>query len=208
MKKKLLSQKELHEKLWWWKHEKNRAEMEWLKNHGLELAARNYELMRRSPDGGQFQQTYLNLDGGNKTTAAVAWTNPIEMPNRVVFDLQKSEEAGWTSARPHLQWNLRLSDRVLRKVFIEYINQHRFAQKVVTSNTPKGKKNRPPSWLYVEYLDMKRNKISDMDDSQRGMASKAEELAIQLFAEFNQAEIKKEKNENMWGIDFNFNGFS
>ena len=198
-KNKLLTLKKL-QKTWWWKREENRSEMERLKIHGYELAARNYELMRRSPNAGEYQQNYLRLDRENKTVASIAWVNPYEMPNRNVFDLQKQEEIGWTSARPHYQWNLRLSDRALTKAFLFYINQHRTVQKIASSNSPKGKKNRPPSWLYIEYLDMRQNGIGGMDDSQRGMASRAEEMAAQFLSEFKRAEIKKDEIAQKWFV--------
>ncbi len=197
MKDKLLTLKEL-EKTWWWKHKENRPEIERLKIHGYELAARNYELMRRSPNAGEYRQNYLELNRENKTVAGIAWANPLEMPNRNVFDIQKQEEIGWTSARPHYQWNLRLSDRALTKAFLFYIKQHRNVQQIFSSKSPKEKKNRPPSWKYVEFLDMKRNGIGGMDDSQRGMASKAEAMAAQFLSEFKIALIKKGGIANKW----------
>jgi hypothetical protein len=173
MKDRLLTLKELEENLWWWKRKEKRADLERIKLFGYELVARNYELMRRSPNAGEYQQNYLHLDRENKTATAMAWGNPNEFPNRQIFDLQKQEEIGWTSARPHLQWNLRLSDRALIKAFLEYIGQHRNVQKISGSSSLKGKPaNKPPSWLYIEFLDMRQNEISGMDDSQRGMASK------------------------------------
>jgi hypothetical protein len=122
------------------------------------------------------------------------------MPNRNVFDIQKQEETGWTSARPHYQWNLRLSNRALTKAFLFYINQHRNVQQVFSSKSPKGKKNRPPSWQYIECLDMKRNKVGGMDDVERGMASKAEQMAVLLFEEFKRAEIKKNERGKNWVV--------
>ncbi len=179
-----------------------------LKFYGSELAARNYELMRRASGGGQFERTYLKLDRENKTATAVAWSNPSDFPNRQVFDLQKQEEIGWTSARPHLQWNLRLSDRALIEAFLEYINQHRNVQKISRNSSLRGQPaNKPPSWLYIECLDMRRNKISDMDDSQRGMASKAEEMAAQFLSEFKIALVKKAEIAKKWGFYDPFDDF-
>ncbi len=199
MKNKLLTLKKLEKDLWWWKRKENHAEMEHIKIGGFELAARNYELMRRCANVSEFEQTYLKLDRENKTTTTVAWANPNEFPYRQIFDLQKQEEIGWTSVRQHFQWNLRLSDRVLEKAFLEYINQHRNIQKISRNSSLKGKKNRPPSWLYVEFLDMRRNKIGGYD---AGMASKAEEMAIQFLDEFRRAEKKRDEIAEKWGLIF------
>ena len=54
--------------------------------------------------------------------------------------MQKQEEIGWTSPRPHIQWNLRLSDRDLKKAFLEYVRQHRNVQNVPQNSSLKGKK--------------------------------------------------------------------
>lgn len=199
MKKKSLTLKELEEGSWWWKCKENRAEMERLKIYGFELAARNYELMRRCPNVSEFERTYLKLDRENKTTTIVAWANPNEFPYRQIFDLQKQEEIGWTSVRQHFQWNLRLSDRILTEAFLEYINLHRNVQKIPRNSSLKGKKNRPPSWLYVECLDRKRNKIGGYDT---GIASKAEKMAIQFLAEFKRAQVKRDEIAKKWGLVF------
>ena len=74
--------------------------------------------------------------------------------------------------------------------FRRRLNQHRNAQKISLSQPLRGKKNRPPTWDYVECLDKKRNKIGNMDDVERGMASKAEQLAIRCLDEFKLAQIK------------------
>ncbi|MGD0349415.1 MAG: hypothetical protein ABSB84_03765 [Verrucomicrobiota bacterium] len=209
MKDKLLTLKELEENLWWWKRKENRADLERIKLFGYELAARNYELMRRSPNAGEYQENYLHLGRENKTATAIAWGDPNEFPNRVVFDLQKQEEIGWTSARPHLQWNLQLSNRTLIKAFLEYITQHRNVQKISGSSSLKGKPaNKPPSWLYIEFLDMRQNEISGMDDSQRGMASKAEDMAAQFLSEFKIAMAKKDEMVKEMGFYEGYDDFS
>lgn len=191
MKDKLLTVKELREQLWWWKRNEHRAELERIKLLGYELAARNYELMRRSENAGEFQQNYLHLDRESKTATALAWGNPNELPNRQVFDLRTQEETGWTSVCPHLQWNLRLSKRALTAAFLEYINQQQKKQNVFSNSSLKGKPgNRPKSWLYIEYLDMRRNNITGYDC---GMASKAEKLAAQFLSEFKITMAKKDE---------------
>jgi hypothetical protein len=158
---------------------------------GYVLAARNYELMRRAPGGGEFDKNYLELNREDKTTTAIAWINRNELPYRQTFDAQRPEE-GWTTY-PHFQWNLRLSDRILKKAFMDYINQQRTAQKISPSHPLQGKRNRPPTWEYVECLDKKRNKIGNMGDVERGLASKAEQLAIRCFEEFKLAQVKKDE---------------
>jgi hypothetical protein len=201
MKTKLLTLRELEENVWWWKRDENRTELERIKLFGFEVSARNYELMRRSKDAGEYRQNYLDLDRENKTTTAVAWANPKMLPKRQVFDLRKQEEIGWTSAQPHFQWNLQLSNRVLKKAFQEYIDWQRKHQNISGEFSLKGKKgNRPDSWRYIEHLDMKRNKIKDMGDSERGMASKAEEMAAQYLSEFKIAIIEKSKIAKRWGF--------
>jgi hypothetical protein len=187
MENKLLTLKELEE-TWWWRHEENREELKRMKLFGYVLAARNYELMRRAPGGGEFNKNYLELNRTEKTTTAIAWINRDELPYRQTFDL-KNPEKGWTTYPP-LQWNLRLSDRILKKAFLDYINQHRNAQKIALSHPLRGKRNRPPTWDYVECLDKKRNKIWNMDDVERGMASKAEQLAIRCLEEFKLVQVK------------------
>jgi hypothetical protein len=198
MENKLLTIQEL-EKTWWWKRPENHPELERIILFGYELAARNYELMRRAPNGGEFSQNYLELSREDKTTTSVAWAKPNEFPMRQVFDPQK-QEMGWTSVRPQLQWNLQLSDRILKKAFLDYVNQQRNAQAISFAHPLKGKKNRPPTWQYVELLDMQRNKIGNMGDSERGMASKAEQLTTQLFDEFKRAEVRKNEIGKGWMV--------
>ena len=187
MKDNLLTLEELEE-TWWWRREENRKELERMKLFGYLLAARNYELMRRAPGGGEFNKKYLELNRVEKTTAAIAWINRDEIPYRQTFDLKRPVD-GWTTYPP-LQWNLRLSERILKRAFWDYINQQRNAQKIALSHPLKGKRNRPPTWDYVECLDKKRNKMGNMNDVERGMASKAEQLAIRCLDEFKQAQVK------------------
>jgi hypothetical protein len=161
--------------------------------------------MRRTPTGNEYERTYLNLDRETKTTTAVAWAKPNDFPYRQVFDMQKQEEIGWTSAWPHIQWNLRLSERDLKKAFLIYINQHRNVQNVSGNSSLKGKKNRPPSWTYIQCLDMKRNKISGYDT---GVASKAEVMAVKFLEEFKQAIIVRDETAKKWGFIDDLEGFA
>jgi hypothetical protein len=47
---------------------------------------------------------------------------------------------------------------------------------------------------------MKRNKVGGMDEIERGMASKAEQMAVLLFEEFKRAEIKKKERGKNWVV--------
>ena len=196
MKQKLRTLKQL-EKNWWWKRPENFPKLENIRLFGYELAARNYELMRRAPNALKFSQNYLELNREDKTTASIAWTKPNEFPYRQIFDPQK-REIGWSNPHPHVQWNLRLSERTLKKAFWDYIIQQRKSQNLSEKYSAKGKKNRPPTWQYVELLDQQQNKIGNMGDSERGMASKAEQMAINLFDEFKRAEMKKNEIGKDW----------
>jgi hypothetical protein len=198
MKQKLLTLKQL-EKSWWWKRPENLPKLENIRLFGYELAARNYELMRRAPDAGQFSQNYLELSREDKTTASIAWANPNEFPYRQIFDSEK-REVGWSNPHPHIQWNLRLSARILKKAFWDYITQQRKFQNLPEKYSAKGKKNRPPTWRYIELWDRQRTKTKNMGDSERGMASKAEQLATQLFDEFKRAEIRKNEIGKDWMV--------
>ncbi len=206
MDNKLLTLQELEE-TWWWRRDENRTELERMKLFGYVLAARNYELMRRSPGGGAFKQNYLKLNREDKTTTAIAWANPDDFPYRQIFDPLKPE-AGWTNPHPPIQWNLRLSKRTLKNAFFDFIDQHRNLQKVFPGQPLKGKRNRPPTWDYIEFLDMKRNKIGNMGDSERGMASKAERLAVRYLDEFKHAQIKKDEIARNWVLHDLFDDFS
>jgi hypothetical protein len=70
-----LSLKEIR-KNWWWKRREIRRDglggVDWPL---VEESARNYELMRRSKNGGRFTQTYLELCRAGKTIVHTLWVN-------------------------------------------------------------------------------------------------------------------------------------
>ena len=116
-----------------------------------EEAARNYELMRRSAKGKQFNQTYLELSREGKTIVAKLWVNWAQAPYRMVVNRSQFDETGWTPIyeNQHRQWNLRLSDKKLMDEFIREIKVLREIQKIPTPRRNKGKKHRGVSWKLI-----------------------------------------------------------
>lgn len=199
MKKKLLSLEEL-KKSWWW----NRDEIcrngvpgiDWPK---AEIAARNYELARRSINGKKLPLTYLELGREGKTLAARLWVNWLKHPYRVVSNREQFKEIGWTPVNneyQHRQWNLRLPDKKLMDEFIREIKNLREIQKIPAPRRNEGEKHRGVSWKMIEILDRKQNRIDKLDDTERHQASVAQKLAKKYFKEYERA-----LNEFLAGIN-------
>jgi hypothetical protein len=142
MKDKSLKRDEI-EKSWWWRHEdilKNGAPgVDWER---VEEAARNYELLRRWPDGAKFTPNYLTLDPEQKTIIHVLWINNHDLPNRYVWNPEQHEEKGWTPIieNRRRQWNLNAPDKVLLNEFMREIRTLREIQKIPDRHWNKGKK--------------------------------------------------------------------
>ncbi len=192
MKDKLLSLKEIR-KNWWW----NRAEIRRDGVRGVdwplvEESARNYELMRRSKNGKQFTQTYLELCREEKTIVSRLWLNWGQAIRREAIRREQYNEKGWTPfyETEHRQWNLRMADNLLIKEFISEIRLLRKIQKVRRKHPLTGKKHRGVSWKLVEILDRKQNGIGKFNASQRHTLSEAQRRAEIYFVEYNCALTK------------------
>ena len=174
--------RELRTKVWWWR----RGEIRHAFKNPLEPTrftcsfsqpaeriARNYELMRRSNSGGMFAENYLELSRTDRTIAYTIWGAPYEPPYRQIFDPNpKPESLGWTVSPHRIEWNLFLDDKTLTKVFLEYINQYRFAQKISPPHPLKGKKVRGASWNYIEIMDcIKFGIVTKPNPGQRSAAA-------------------------------------
>jgi hypothetical protein len=62
--------------IWWWNRpEIRRKGVNGVRWNAVEEAARNYELLRRSPNGKQFSKSYLELDLNERTLIHVLWGN-------------------------------------------------------------------------------------------------------------------------------------
>lgn len=189
--------RELRTKIWWWRwgeirhafkypHEKNRFGFSF--DGTAEEIARNYELMRRSPDGEMFPENYLELSRNARTIAYAIWGAPYEPPYRQIFDPNKKHALlGWTDDPHRIEWNLFLDDKALTTAFLEYINLYRNVQKISPPHPLKGKKFRL-SWNYIEILDcIKFGVVKRPNGSQRSTASVARRLAKKFFDAYHEA---------------------
>lgn len=123
MKDKLSSLKEIRKNWWWNRKEIRRDGVSGVDWPMVEEAARNYELMRRSPRGKQFTQTYLELCREGKRIVHTLWVDNGKWAYRHVTNPSQFEEIGWTPVyeNQHRQWNLRLADVLLQREFIREI---------------------------------------------------------------------------------------
>ncbi len=189
MKGKLLSLKDIRNN-WWWKRKE-------IRRHGVrgvdwpaaEEAARNYELMRRSKNGQQFTQTYLELCREGKTIVHTLWVNYGQWAYRHVTNPSQFKEIGWTPIyeNQRIQWNLRLVDKKLIDEFIREIRILREIQKIPIPRRNRGEKHRGVSWKLIEILDRKQNGIGKLTDSERHTASVAQRRAEKYFVEYERA---------------------
>lgn len=191
MKDKLLTLKELKEKVWWWKRKEIRRDgvrgVDW---PVVEAAARNYELLRRSPRGKQFAKTYLELVPDERSVIHGLWATWSQGAYRPVTNPSQFNEIGWTpvvSQYQHRQWNLRLADKTLIDEFIREIRLLRQFQKIPAPHANKGKKPRGVSWKPIEILDRKQNGIGKFNDSERHTLSDARRRAKKYFVEYRRA---------------------
>lgn len=199
MKRKAITLDELPES-WWW----NRAEtlgevarqIDW---PVVEESARNYELLRRSPNGKQFGKTYLELIPDEKRIVHGLWATWKLGAYRPVWNPKLFHETGWTPVDgqyQHRQWNLRMADKYLIEEFIREIRLYRQFQKIPTPHPNKGKKHRGISWKLVEVLDRKLNGIGKFDDGERHMLTDAKRRAEKYCAQYENALDQWKNNPN------------
>jgi len=189
MKDKSLSPNEV-KKNWWWKRKEILCEvMRTVDWPAAEEAARNYELMRRSPKGKQFTQAYWELCRDGKTIVHTLWANNGQWAYRLVTNPSQFKEIGWTPIyeNQRIQWNLRLVDKKLIDEFIREIRVLREIQKISTPRRNRGEKHRGVSWKLIEMLDRKQNGIGKLTDSERHTASVAQRRAEKYFVEYECA---------------------
>jgi hypothetical protein len=218
MKNKLLTLEELKNGVWWWRQKQFRKAKTGRGVPGLPFdysdasgkrVARNYELMRRDPNGKKFtgNKNYLEITRDERTVAYVIWGTPPETAYRFALGSQMANERGWTETDARIQWNLRLTDGALTAQFIEYINGWRRSQKIRPKRFLKGKKNRGVSWRSVEILDRQINGLGKLNASERHTASEARKSAAIFFDEFRRQCKKYAKNaklESEYGTIANF----
>jgi hypothetical protein len=197
MKTKSLTLNEIRE-CWWWNGEEIRREgvrrVAWPL---VEEAARNYELMRRSPKGKQFVKTYLKLIPDEKRIVHCLWVNWAQLPYRFANPSQ-FQEKGWTPfyENQRVQWNLLMTDKKLIDTFIREIRLLREIQKIPKPRRNEGEKHRGVSWKSVEVLDRKQNGIGKLTDSERHIASVAKRQAEEYFVEYERALDEWHNNQN------------
>lgn len=164
----------------------------------VQEAARNYELMRRSPRGKQFTRTYLELGRDGWTVVHGAWPNWPKAPYRFVTDRSQFEEKGWTPIyeNQHRQWNLRLSVSDLIKGFSREIRLLQKIQKIRPPHPLEGQKFHGGSWKLVEVLDCKLNGIGPLNSSERHTLSEAKTDAEKYFKDYKRALAKWKKIKN------------
>jgi|GEM_PF-635068 hypothetical protein len=196
--KNKLTLKDIRKKWWWKRKEILRAvktEVDW---PAVEEAARNYELMRRSPKGKQFTQAYWQLSREGKTIVHTLWVNYGQGTYRNVTNSSQFTEIGWTPVyeNQRRQWNLRQADNLLIKEFIREIKALRTIQKIHPQHPLKGEHFRGASWTLIELLDRKQNGIGKFNESQRHTISEAKRRAKKYFSQYKNALAKQEKIPN------------
>jgi hypothetical protein len=177
-------------KTWWWR---KRDVLRLLPTRfdwpAVEVAARNYELMRRSPQGRQFVKTYIELGPDVWTLVHRLWCTWKTPVLRIAWRREDYEEIGWTpvNEHQHMQWNLRAADKHLIDEFIREIRLLREIQKIEPPSHPlKGKKYRGVSWRLVEILDEKESGAK-LNDSDRHTLSRAQRSAGTYFVDYTAA---------------------
>ncbi|MGH7993396.1 MAG: hypothetical protein ACREDQ_07765 [Limisphaerales bacterium] len=193
MKKKPPTLREL-KKSWWWRRRKIRrrlaCDVDW---PVVEEAARNYELMRRSPMGKQFAKAYWELGQGEKPVVHGLWAKRFKTAYRCATRREQYNERGWTAVdeTEHRQWNLRLADKDLIDEFIQQIRILRIVQKIRPQHTQKGEKHRGVSWRYIEILDrMKCPHRKLFSAGERHMASIGRRRAARYFSQYSRALVE------------------
>jgi len=190
MEKKPFPPKEL-QKSWWWRQKEIRRNgvngVDW---PAAEIAARNYELLRRSPAGKGFDKSYLQLSRDELMVIHALWVTPTKRPYRYAFNRKEYQEKGWTPIfeNQHRQWNLRLADKTLIVEFIREIRLLRKIQKIRPQHPLKGQKYRGVSWRYIEILDRMASAYKKpFSASDRHMASVARRDAIKYANQYKRA---------------------
>jgi hypothetical protein len=198
MENELLTLKEFG-KNWWWKQNDILQKLIWEVNWPVvEEAARNYELMRRSPKGKKFAQAYWQLCREGKTIVHTLWVNWPKWTHRFAANRSQYQEIGWTPVyeNQHRQWNLRLADKKLIDEFIREIRLLREIQKIPTPRRNKGEKHRGVSWKLIEFLDRKQNGIGKFSASERHTIAEAKRRAEKYFVEYECALEDWKNNPN------------
>jgi hypothetical protein len=190
------------QKSWWWNREDIRRNgVEGVTWPIVEIAARNYEIMRRLPEGKQYASTYLELNGEDKMIVHQLWVTWEDHPMRTAFSPKDYLETGWTpvSEGVHRQWNLRLADKTLIDAFIKEIRQIRESQKIIPKHPNKGKKNRGVSWRYVELLDCEASRDGEpLNGADRHMVSEARKMGARYAKEYREALAEWKNRPNPW----------
>jgi hypothetical protein len=181
---------EFNTHIWWW----NRPEIRRKGVYGVnwdevEETARNYELLRRSPQGKRFTKSYLELDRNEKTVVHALWGNWAKAIYRMVTDRKQFSEKGRTPIfdNEHRQWNLRRSDSDLIKNFMAEIRTLRKMHKIPTPPPLKGGKYGAISWKLVEVLDRNQQGIGKLNASERSTLSDAKGRARKCYNQYKRA---------------------
>jgi hypothetical protein len=189
MKQKSLTLEELAKSWWWNREDIHRDGVTGVDWPLVKEAARNYELMRRSPKGKQFTQTYLELDREGRSIVHTLWPNWSHSIYRFVRDHNQFTETGWTPIYENQfrQWNLRLADKKLTDEFIREIRLLREIQKIPVPRRNRRENHRGASWKLIEILDRKQNGIGKFNDSERHTLTEAQRRAEKYFVEYERA---------------------
>ena len=186
-------------KQWWWKRKE-------IRRHGpenvgwqdVEIAARNYELMRRAPNAKEFTKTYLELNRDERTFIHCLWCNWQANAYRFAMNPRQFDEVGWTPVyeNQRTQWNLNAPDSALKEAFMREINVAREIQGIKAPKPLKGRKNRGVSWRYIEMLDRTNCGLAaSHSPSARKAASEGRKMAARFLRDFKRALAKSSPRE-------------
>lgn len=168
---------------WWW-HEKEFIKDPYeysIRRHGpsvpwrgqRELAFFAWELIRRidstlgPPSAwglGMYEEQLLLEIGGYRHWAISRSTNPA---------WAEAKEPGWSPVDCPTQWNLRATDAELVREFRQRIRQWRGEQRIPEPAGNPGPRHRPPSWRWLELLDISAHGCRPLNDGERRSLSEA-----------------------------------
>jgi hypothetical protein len=178
---KKISEEFLAKKVWWWRPGANKHPTDFKPDNTL---AFNYELVRREKRELRLQPFPAVAGLCRFSMPALDDTPPELLPFRATHD-KAVKEKGWVLLI--MEWNLKLSNAPLQEAFMDFIREARKRDGIPEPRRNAGSRRRPPSWRWLELMDIADLKIRRLEDYDQSIVRKARKRAKEKWSIFSDA---------------------
>ncbi|MFM2295973.1 MAG: hypothetical protein RLZZ350_2386 [Verrucomicrobiota bacterium] len=181
---KKTTEQKLETEVWWWRST--------AKTHPPSFAMENsaafyYELACRANRKVRLV-SFLKLSHAQVYAISGMGGEPsIEYQFRYSNFSETGDNDTWTERRDGLQWNLKFSNRVLLKGFLDFIEINRRKKNIQPDRTILRNRRKPLPWRWLELMDLADKKIRPLGDNERRSLSEARKIAKQKWKVLSKA---------------------